>query len=113
MCSSDLIYPPFAIGALLGTGAYVGQIRAGARLGVALAPELGTGADARQVALFLFFTAEGNQRRAGQAFTDMPDPSRATGTGVFFKKDHLLLDARTPSAGFLGPADTGLDVHLA
>src|SRR5690606_5362732 len=98
---------PLAIGALLRAGAHVGQVGTGAGFGVALAPEFGAGADTRQVTLLLLFAAEGDQGRAGQAFADVTDTARATGTGVFFEKDHLLFDGGAAAAIFLGPADAG------
>src|SRR5690606_6427571 len=98
---------PLPVRVLLGAGAHIGQVGTGARLGVALAPEFGAGADARQVTLFLVFAAEGDQGRAGQAFADVAYPAGATGTGVFLEKDHLLFDGSAAAAVFRWPADTG------
>ena len=88
-------------------GLDIGQIRSGARLGIALAPELGTGDNTGQVFLFLGFTAKGENGRPGQALADMTHPTGGSGAGIFFKKDHLLFDRTAAASVALGPADTG------
>ena len=90
-----------------GFGFYIGQVRTGTRFGITLTPELLAADNARQVFLFLRFAAEGDDGGARQAFADVPYPTRATSAGIFFKKDHLLLDRTTTAAILLGPAHTG------
>src|SRR5690606_13353065 len=63
--------------------------------------------DSRQVFLFLFFVAKGDDGGTGQPFADMADPAGTTRAGVFFMEDHLLLDAGAAAAVLLGPADAG------
>ena len=86
---------------------HIGQVGTGGGLGIALAPELLAGADARQVALLLRLAAKGNQRGTGERLADMPNATGAAGTGVLFVEDHLLLDARAATTVLLGPADAG------
>src|SRR5690606_37963215 len=86
---------------------HIGQVRAGGGLGVALAPELLAGTDAGQVTLLLHLAAEGNQRGPGKRLANVADAARATGAGVLFVEDHLLLDAGAATAVLRWPADTG------
>ena len=56
----------------------VGEVGAGAGLGVALAPELVDGEDPRQEALLLLRGAERDQRRAEQLLAEVVDPAGAS-----------------------------------
>ena len=49
--------------------------------------------------------AEGDERRAEQAFSDVTEPPRRASTRVLFVEDDLLGERRAAPAVFLGPAD--------
>ena len=96
---------PLAAGLVeAGFGPDVGQVRTGAGLGVALAPQVLAPQYARQVARLLRLAAEGDQRGAGEGFTDMAHATRTPGAGVLLVKDDLLLDAGAATAVPFGPA---------
>src|SRR5574337_184874 len=81
---------PFIAGRIApGAGAHVGKIGAGARLGIALGPVFGTGADAGQEARLLFRRPVVDQRGRQQLLADVTEPPRPTTTYVFFVKDDL------------------------
>ncbi|MNE02812.1 hypothetical protein D3C80_952950 [compost metagenome] len=98
--------PALAAGIEAGAGLYVGQVRAGAGFGVALAPERLALEDARQQSLALLGRAKSGKGRADQPLADMAHAPRAAGPGVFLVEDHLLADAQAAAAVFGLPAHT-------
>ena len=87
----------------LGAGLDVGEVGAGARLAVALAPQLGAGHDPGQEAVALLVGAEGDQRGAEQRLADVADATRRAGPGVLLEVHDLLVQRqargrRAPSA---------------
>jgi hypothetical protein len=84
----------------------VGQVGAGVRLGVALAPELGPLPDRLQEPLLLGLGPVGDQGGPDQALPHDPDPGRGVGPGVLLVPDHLLGHRRPPAPPFPGPAET-------
>ena len=99
---------PLAAGPVeAGFGPDVGQVRTGAGLGVALAPQVLTPQYARQVARLLRLAAEGDQRGAGEGFTDMAHATGAAGAGVLLVENDLLLDTGAATAVLPGPAQAG------
>ena len=83
------------------------QVRPGAGLGVALAPELLHRHDPRQEALLLLRGPEGDQRRAEQLLAEMVHARRSVGPRVLLVEDHLLEQRQAAAAVLLGPADAG------
>ena len=84
-------------------GLHVGQVGAGAGLGVALRPELLDGQDLGQEPVLLLLGAERHQRRPEQLLAEVVDPHRRVGPGVLLVEDHLLRPGsargrRAPSA---------------
>src|SRR6266851_753873 len=97
-----------------GAGAQAGEIRAGARLGIALAPDLVGAEDLWQMPLFLLLGAPMDEGRAEQPEPRSARQDRRAGAEIFFVEDHLLHKAGAPPAIFRGPRDAdpaGL-VHL-
>ena len=88
-------------------GGDVGEVGAGAGLGVALAPQLLDGHDLRQEALLLLLGAERDQRRAEQLLAEVVDAGGRVGAGVLLVEDHLLEQRQPAAAVLLGPADAG------
>ncbi len=88
-----------------GAGAQTGEIGAGARLGIALAPDLVAGQDFRQIALLLFLGAPMDQRRAQQAHADRAGQDRRAGAEILLVEDDLLHEAGAAPAIFLRPGD--------
>ena len=95
-------------------GAQAGQIGAGARLGIALAPDLVGAEDLRQVARFLLLGAPMDQGRAQKVEAALARQDRRAGAEIFLVEDHLLHKAGAAPAIFLGPgdADPAGGVHL-
>ena len=100
----------------LGPGLDVGEVRAGAGLAVALAPELGAGDDPRQEAGPLRVGAELDEGRAEQRLADVADAAGGPRLRVLLEV-HDLLVQREPAAtvllrpGHAGPA-VGAEVAL-
>src|SRR4030095_4302629 len=88
-------------------GLHVGEVRAGVRLRVALAPDLLAGDDRRQGAARLRPAAERDQRRAEQRLAHVVQPAGRAGTRVLLVEDHLLGERRAPAAVLARPADAG------
>ena len=87
----------------LGAGLDVGEVGPGARLAVALAPQLGAGDDPGQEALPLLVGAERDQGRAEQRLADVADAARRPRPGVLLEVHDLLVQReargrRAPSA---------------
>ena len=97
-----------------GAGAQARQIGAGARLGIALAPDLVGAEDLRQMARFLVLGAPVDQRWAEQVEAALARQDRCAGAEILFVPDHLLHEAGAAAAIFLGPgnADPAGGVHL-
>src|SRR5690606_21438257 len=81
-----------------GPGGHVGEVAAGVRLGVALAPQLGAGDDPRQEASLLIRGAEGDEGRPEQVLTDVAETPRAPRPGVLLVEDHLLAEVEAAAA---------------
>ncbi len=96
--------PALAAGVEAGAGLDVGQVRARARLGIALAPERLALKNARQQALALLGRAERGEGRADQPFANMAHAPGAAGAGIFLVEDHLLADAQATPTVFRSPA---------
>ena len=86
-------------------GAQAGEVGAGARLGIALAPDLVAGQDFRQIALFLFLAAPVDQRRAEQVHADRAGQDRRAGAEILLVEDNLLHEAGAAPAIVLRPGD--------
>ena len=82
-------------------GGHGGQVRPGARLGVALAPELIDRLDRGQEPALLFRRAERDQRRPEQLLAQVADPAGRAAAGVLLVEDDLLRQ-RGPAAAVLG-----------
>ncbi len=91
-------HPPVAVESGLRRDA--GQVRARARFGVALAPQLLETADPGQEAFLLFRSAERDERRAQQPLADDVDLRRRVRLRVLLVEDDLLLHA-----ALTGPAE--------
>ena len=91
----------------LGTGGHVGQVAAGVRLRVSLAPQLGAVHDPGQEAVLLGRCPVLDQRRTEQALAQDAHPARRPGLHVLLVEDHLLGDGRTPPAEVHRPAQAG------
>ena len=79
----------------------------GARLGVALAPQLGHGRDRRQEARLLLRRAERDQRGPEQFLAHVADPGRGAAAGVLLVEDDLLRERGVVAAVAGGPAQAG------
>ena len=91
-----------------------GQIRAGVRLGEALAPHLVRVQDRREIASLLLVGAPVNERRADQIQAHVSRQHRSARGGVLLVPDHALDQAGAAAAVFFRPRDadpTG-GVHL-
>ena len=91
----------------LGPGGDVGQVAAGFRLGVALAPQLGAVDDAGQEAVLLGPGAVLDQRGTEEPLAEDADPARGPGLHVLLVEDHLVGDGCAPSAELHRPAQAG------
>ena len=90
-----------------GLGLHVGQVGAGAGLGVALGPQLLDGQDLGQEPLLLLVGPERHQRRTEQLLAEVVDPRGGVGPCVLLVEDHLLPQREAAAAVLLGPADAG------
>ena len=86
---------------------HVGEVAAGAGLGVALAPQFGDVEDLGQEALLLLGGAERDQRRPEQFLTEVVDLVGRVGLGVLLVERDLVGDGRAAAAVFFGPAQAG------
>ncbi len=86
---------------------HVGEIRAGVRLRVALAPDLLARDDRRQEAPLLLVGAEGDDGRAEQSLADVTEAAGSAGARVLLVEDHLLHQRRAAAAVLARPADAG------
>src|SRR5437588_3831548 len=86
-----------------GAGAQAGEVGAGPRLGIALAPDLVGAEDPRQMALFLLLGPPVDQRRAQQAEPAGAGQDRGAGAEILLVIDDLLHEAGAAPAIFLGP----------
>lgn len=100
-------YAPCTVGFAYSACADVGEIGAGARFRVALAPELRARQNAGQKALALRPRAACDQRRAEQPFADMAHAPRTAGARIFFVKNHLLRHGQCAATRLRGPAEAG------
>ena len=91
----------------LGGGRHVGQVAAGAGLGIALAPQLGDVEDLRQEALLLLGRAEGDQRRPEQFLAEVVDLVGRVGAGVLLVERHPVRDRQAAAAVLDRPAQAG------
>src|SRR5947199_11002 len=89
-------------------------VGAGARLGMARAPDLVEAEDPWQIPFFLLFGARMNEGWAQQAHADRAGQDRRAGAEILFVEDHLLHKAGAAPAIFLWPgqADPAGRVHL-
>ena len=90
-----------------GLGLDIGQVGARIGLGIALAPHLFGGDDARQEAFLLLVVTEGDDGGTGQPFADMSEPARPARPRVFLEEYHLLHERQTAATVFDLPADAG------
>ncbi len=88
-------------------GADGGEVGAGARLGVALAPQLVDRADLGEEARLLLVGAELDQRRTEQLLAEVVDRLGRVGAGVLLVEDRLLREAQPAAAVLDGPAEAG------
>ena len=89
-----------------GGGGDAGQVRPGARLGIALRPQLGHVDDARKETLLLLLGAELDERRAEQFLAEVIHPGGCVGAGVLAVEDDALFERRTTTAVARRPAQT-------
>src|ERR1700730_5094584 len=87
------------------TSAQARQIAACVGLGKALAPQLVSVKDARQVAPLLLVAAPVNEARTQQVKGARGGQYRGAGADILLVEDDLLHEARTAAAIFLGPRD--------
>jgi hypothetical protein len=85
----------------------VGQVAAGAGLGIALAPQLGDVEDARQEPLLLFGCPERDQRRAEQLLTEVVDLVRRVRLRILLVERNLLRGLKTAATMLDGPPQAG------
>jgi hypothetical protein len=84
-----------------------GEVRAGVRLGEALAPDLVGGEDRREVALLLLIVAVGDNGRPAHGQAEDVGHLRRTGTSDLLIEDRLLDEARPRPTVRLGPGEAG------
>ena len=89
----------------LGAGLHVGEVGAGVRLGVALAPDLGAGEDPGEEPALLLVGAEVDDGRPEKPLADDPDAPRALRSRVLLVEDDLLREREAAAAELLGPPD--------
>ena len=90
-----------------GRGRDVGQVAAGAGLGVALAPQLGDVEDLRQEPLLLLGGAEGDQRRPEQLLAEVVDLVGRVGRAYSSWKMTWCATRQPAAAVLLRPAEAG------
>ena len=88
--------PLVAVGGSVGPGGDVGQVAAGVRLGVALAPQLLARHDRRQEPGLLLRRAEGDHGRAEQRLADVAQPAGRPGPGVLLVVDDVAAERAGP-----------------
>ncbi len=86
-------------------GLHVGEVGAGVRLGVALAPDLGAGEDPGEEPALLLVGAEVDDGRSEKPLADDPDAPRALRSRVLLVEDDLLREREAAAAELLGPPD--------
>src|SRR3954465_14640834 len=97
-----------------GAGVQAGEVGAGARFGIALAPDLVAAEDLRQVALLLRLGAPMNEGRAQEAHADRAGQDGGAGGEILLVENALLHEAGAAAAIFLRPGqpDPAGGMHL-
>jgi hypothetical protein len=90
----------------LGRRGHVCQVAARARLGIALAPQLGDIEDLRQEPLLLFRSAVGDQRRPQQLLTEVADLIGRIRAGVFLIEGDPVRNRKAAPAVLDRPPET-------
>src|SRR5579862_9458910 len=88
-----------------GAGSEACQVRPGAGLRIALAPDLLGAQNLRQMPRFLRLVAPMNEGRAEQVEPALARQDRGAGAEIFLVPDHLLHEIGAAPAIFLGPRD--------